>query len=323
MSDMSEALEEHKELMHYTGAGGLHGIISNRTLWASHTSFMNDTEEILGFYSRILPTILRQGLEQLVTDSGDFAENVRDASRLGIDLIEDTVKTWVERLKELTKAQDYFVTSFCTATNDWISQNGLLSQWRAYGEDGGYAIVFDTEKLHSLLMAEGKLYYEEQLNKTEVEYNLAQFSQIKSAQVRKCLIDLQASVYAQLRNQRINYEDASENVCKLSMLCKHRGFEEEKEVRIVVREPSLNMGQDLQNQSGQPYRKVWSYIRKGVSVPCIHLFEDQKLDALPIRRVIVGPHSDKVDRKRAVELLLREHAVNAEVLTSETPYRGK
>ena len=323
MSDMSEALEEHRELMHYTDAGGLHGIISKRTLWASHTSFMNDTEEILGFYSRVLPMILRQELEQLVIDSGDFADNVKDASRLGIDLIDDTVKTWVERLKELTKAQDYFVTSFCTATNDWISHNGLLSQWRAYGEDGGYAIVFDAEKLHSLLVAEGKLYYEEQLNKTDVEYNLAQFSDIKSAQVRKCLVDLQRSVYAQLRNQHIDYADAAENVCKLSMLCKHRGFEEEKEVRIVVREPSLIMGQDLQNQSGQPYRRICSYIRNGVSVPCIHLFEDQKLDALPIRRVIVGPHSDKVDRKRAVELLLREHTVNAEVLTSETPYRGK
>ena len=59
MSDMSEALEEHKELMHNTGAGGLHGIISNRTLWASHTLFMNDTEEILGLYSRVLPMILK------------------------------------------------------------------------------------------------------------------------------------------------------------------------------------------------------------------------------------------------------------------------
>lgn len=320
---MTEAPEEHKELMHYTSASGLYGIISSKTLWASHTSFMNDTEEILGFYNRVLPMILRQELEQLVIDSEDFAENVKNASRLGIDLIDDTLKTWVERLKEITKAQDYFVTSFCTATNDWISRNGLLSQWRAYGEDGGYAIVFDAEKLQSLLIAEGKVYYEEQLNKTDVEYNLAQFSDIKSAQVRKCLVDLQRSVYAQLRNQRIDYEDAAENVCKLSMLCKHRGFEEEKEVRIVVREPSLNMGQDLQNQSGQPYRKVWSYIRNGVSVPCIHLFEGQTLDALPIRRVIVGPHSDKVDRKRAVELLLREHTVNTEVLISETPYRGK
>jgi hypothetical protein len=165
---MSEAPEEHKGLMHYTDASGLYGIISSKTLWASHTSFMNDTEEIVGFYNRVLPMILRQEFDQLVIDSEDFAGVVDAASRLTIDLIDDMVKTWVERLKELTKAQDYYVASFCTSTNEWISLNGLLSQWRGYGEDGGYAIVFDTEKLESLLEAEGRIYYEEQLNKTDV-----------------------------------------------------------------------------------------------------------------------------------------------------------
>ncbi len=41
---MNEPPEEHKELMHCTNASGLYGIISSKTLWASHTSLMNDTE---------------------------------------------------------------------------------------------------------------------------------------------------------------------------------------------------------------------------------------------------------------------------------------
>jgi hypothetical protein len=77
------------------------------------------------------------------------------------------------------------------------------------------------------------------------------------------------------------------------------------------------------NQSGKPYRKVKSYLRNGVPVPCVHLFEDQKLDALPIRRVIVGPHPENSDRKGAVEILLRNHNIDAEVLESDTPFRGK
>jgi hypothetical protein len=314
------------ELMHYTNAGGLHGIISSKSLWASHTSFMNDAEEIVGFYSRVLPMILRQELEQLVIDSEDFAEAVNAERRRGIDLIGNRVDTIVKGLEPLAKAQDYYVVSFCTATDEWISKNGLLSQWRGYGENGGYAIVFDTEKLESLLEAEGQIYYEEQLDRTDVEYNLIQISDIKVKEVVEYLGKLKTSIHARLRGKSTDDEDkdAAEILCKLSMLCKHRGFKEEKEVRIVVREPSpFNMGHDPQNQSGKPYRKVRSYIRNGVSVPCIHLFEDQKLDALPIRRVIVGPHSDKVDRKRAVELLLHEHNVDAEVLTSETPYCGK
>ncbi len=36
-----------------------------------------------------------------------------------------------------------------TAQND-----GLLSQWRGYGKDGGYALVFDSQKLEEALKDE-------------------------------------------------------------------------------------------------------------------------------------------------------------------------
>jgi hypothetical protein len=91
----------------------------------------------------------------------------------------------------------------------------------------------------------------------------------------------------------------------------------------VVSTPSPEMGQDLSNESGRPYRKVSSYLHDGVVVPCISLFEGQKLKTLPIRRVIVGPHLEKLQRKRAVEILLRNHGIDAKVLVSDTPFRGK
>ena len=50
---------DHEEVFHYTTAAGLHGIVSSKTLWASHTEFLNDTEEGVGFSRRILPMILR------------------------------------------------------------------------------------------------------------------------------------------------------------------------------------------------------------------------------------------------------------------------
>jgi hypothetical protein len=34
---------EHPELMHYTTADGLKGIVTSKTLWASHTGFLNDS----------------------------------------------------------------------------------------------------------------------------------------------------------------------------------------------------------------------------------------------------------------------------------------
>ena len=116
---------------------------------------------------------------------------------------------------------------------------------------------------------------------------------------------------------------AFESIELLSAFCKHRGFEEEKEVRIVVSEPSLEVGPDPSNESRKSYRRAHSYLLDGVVVPCIHLFEDQKLNALPIRRVIVGPHPEKQERKKAVEILLRNHGIDAKVSVSDTPFRGE
>lgn len=68
---MSERLyEEHKELMHYTSASGLHGIVTSKTLWASHTSFLNDAEEVEGFFSRVFPVILGPELKSMLLNLG-------------------------------------------------------------------------------------------------------------------------------------------------------------------------------------------------------------------------------------------------------------
>ena len=50
------------------------------------------------------------------------------------------------------------IVSFCTIdkTNARIANHGLLSQWRGYGAQGGYVIIFDTERLIDLLAEEGQ-----------------------------------------------------------------------------------------------------------------------------------------------------------------------
>jgi len=44
---------------------------------------------------------------------------------------------------------------------------------------------------------------------------------------------------------------------------------------------------------------------------------------LPIKSIIVGPHPDKIKRKKAVELLLGQHGISAEVMISEIPYLSR
>lgn len=315
--------EEHKELMHYTSASGLHGIVTSKTLWASHTSFMNDTEEVVGYFNRVLPIILKRALEKHVSESEDHTKLVQLARQSGLDKMHIWLRGLVEGLVEAEKAQDHYVASFCTPQNEWISQHGLLSQWRGYGPTGGYAIVFDYAMLGSMLTAEK--YDEERIILADVQYDMADLSEVRDEQCLRNVDKVEQGMFTFLTTgdyMNTEVQEAIESSSVLSVLCKHRGFEEEKEVRIVVSEPSVKIGPDPSNESGKPCRKIRNYLRDGVPVPCVHLFEDQKLNTLPIRCVIVGPHPEKLERKKAVEILLCNYGIDAKVLVSDTPFRG-
>lgn len=158
----------------------------------------------------------------------------------------------------------------------------------------------------------------------DVQYRMAELRGVHDEQVLDHFQCVRTAAYEYWTTADIEkVYPALNSINLLSVFCKHRGFEEEKEVRIVVGEPSVEMGRDPSNESGKPYREAHSYLRNGAAIPCIHLFEGQGLKTLPIRRIIVGPHPEKLQRKRAVEILLRDHGIDAEVLLSDIPFRGK
>ena len=169
--------EEHEEVMHYTSASGLYGIVMSKTLWASHTSFLNDMEEVVGFFDRVLPEILRPKVEEYFKGVENLSELTRAGCLLGENVGTYFLKRIVDKCKEAEfRAQDHYVASFCTAGDSWISQHGLLSQWRGYGLDGGYAIVFDSAGLKSLLTEEATAYYEEGLMWANAQYRMPERS---------------------------------------------------------------------------------------------------------------------------------------------------
>lgn len=152
---------------------------------------------------------------------------------------------------------------------------------------------------------------------------MTELSSGQDEQIDEHLQRVREAVHEFLRTGRtIDDPHVWESIGGLSVFCKHRGFAEEREVRVVVTEPSRECGRDHIQAGSKPYRRPQTYLRDGVVVPCIRLFEDQKLKALPIRRIIVGPHPEKLERKRAVEILLSNQGLDAEVVASETPYRG-
>src|SRR5665811_43301 len=113
--------EIHPELFHYTGIGGLEGIIKKQTLRATHAAYLNDATEIRAFESR-LSEILRVPIEKLVADSVAQAranktliEQRGGVAKAAEELAADFVTGMYNALLGTEGAQAYaepFVTSF-------------------------------------------------------------------------------------------------------------------------------------------------------------------------------------------------------------------
>ena len=151
-------VSSHPELHHYTTFSGLSGIIQSNTIWATHFANLNDKSEVL---------LLRNTLIQAVADAylcyilirQDTDSRFRDfiLERGGHSNAATSDARWLvnilyAKIFENSIAEP-FIASFCSHANDqsYEQEHGLLSQWRGYGGDGGFCIVFDIAALVKLL----------------------------------------------------------------------------------------------------------------------------------------------------------------------------
>lgn len=219
--------EEPSELMHYTNASGLKGILESQSLWATNALFLNDSEEIKLF------------LDERLRDLVSRAFNKACLLAKERTLTEDSVIVGFRQLM-LELAHPYILSMCRPPKDDPIWQNGLLSQWRGYGCDGGYALVFDYEKLIDCFRGEYKTYHYQYVEWDSVYYHDKNISSTKLLQ-RVGIVDLETTfidkLLIMLEKQKpdsiVNMEIVS-LLTKLSCLYKHIGFQEEQEFRVFV-----------------------------------------------------------------------------------------
>jgi hypothetical protein len=123
------------------------------------------------------------------------------------------------------------------------------------------------------------------------------------------------------------FDPMHDAISMLSCLHKHSGFREEAEVRVVA-VLSSNQLEQMAQDSGEkrPAKPVHFLPRSGVLVPYIELFGHESngnCTKLPIRKIIIGPHSDRLKRQEAVEKLLEQHDIDVQVMVSDIPYLGR
>lgn len=321
--------EDKPFLYHYTTGSGLLGIVESQQIHATSIAYLNDNEEHIGYFNRRLPALLDEAI-------ADVLYSWPPVATAGVALSETEMKqkaaefteTMRSRMLELSlEMDDPYVASF-SAPPRLDHEDGILSQWRAYGSDGGYAVIFETAGIERLLELEISAIHHQYLMIGDVEYYGSQGSD--EPRLQETLED-EKQVKAALKQFMITgtpteLDPLYTSLVGLSVRHKHRGFREEAEIRIVALR-SIPKVRELEETDGElrPQREIIFRSKVGILVPYIKLFGKKELgdDArLPIKQIIVGPHPEKAKRRAAVERLLRENGIDAAVTESSIPYLG-
>lgn len=313
---------QDEELFHYTTEAGLRGIIESQALWATNAAFVNDSTEASYFFDSRLRLLIDRQLRQSKRITAIEDESVREFTiRANLEGLTAAFRNTAGQINSA------YLTSFTRlrATNPEIlpaqraprteREDGVLSQWRAYGSGGGFAIVFTTSGLEKLIKKEIGVYRQTiglssvaYLDNPIVEDMYDRFSQDEKAIADRLKAALDSGDPSELAI------DTYGPITRLSCVFKHPGFIEEREARIVVVHPVKGASDSRRN------REVRYAKRNGRRVPYIALFESLQGCRLPIERIIVGPHPERHERAVATTLLLEAHEIDAEVHVSEIPY---
>lgn len=330
MNKLQDVPDAYKSLWHYTTGAGLRGIIESQTLWASSIHFLNDAEEFSGFFDRKFRHLVYEGVLQALDQGSKTEEGRALIARMGGSKSAESqlIQVLHQAVRTATLNLNAYVVSFCHTETGSNTEDGLLSQWRGYGFEGGYAIVFSAEGLNALLKQEQNNYIYAFGHWGNVDYHdYDETAQTKHPETQAW----EQKVISAIAEKSLQSESGLANELFEPIMClatrhKHRGFREEREVRISLLELGVTDIATAHEQGDKRLAKPVSYhVRNGMLVPYVALFErpDGVKASLPIEKIVVGPHPDKVKRKRSIEILLAQNNITAPVVVSDIPYIGR
>lgn len=281
-------------LYHYTNFEGLKGIIDSKSLWLTNRKHMSDTSEFM--HSKLL-------IEKRITKalSASRYKNVSDEYRK---------RLW-GMFDDLT--DNAYLFSFCNHKDSEILDNGLLTMWRGYGKDEGYAIVFKFEEMKKYVSAYLNLndllgeflssHIFEHVTYMEYSQNGKPFPNYLTRQLS--VFESYLERYFQ-SDEDVTNEEATA-IVSLMALIKHPGFCEEDEYRLCIIPVSTT------ELARFKLRKNSSSIISYIELP----IKPKQL----IQKIIIGPQRDIETKRKILEGYLREQGLTKiEVKASKIPY---
>ena len=342
MDSPAPAESFHDVLVHYTDAQGLEGILSDNTLWATDGGHTNDAEEL----QTGLKILLKRFCKTEFWNDPDFRNNIP----FDRDKLEEKEKAegpnnfWGERIEEITTVTEHlndqrtkYICSFSKTSKDkndsYIQENGRLSQWRGYGD---YGIVFNKDKLEKIVSTFPKknlgLLELEPLLYVDPKEEVQPQTPLYTFLLNYLIIFINCYIAKRQDPDLSNSDPAfAFELAKIVFVLKNKGFEEEKEHRLLISYYNQNTYNQITREEDleslekkftpiEPYEQI--AIRRNRIVPYIDLFKN---DPLPIEKILIGPapEEEQQRRKAGVDILLRrlgkEHIP---VHCSKIPYRG-
>ncbi len=241
--------EEHQELFHYTSLHALEGILETNTLWATHAHHLNDSSEMKLLWPELESKCIAYLNKAFEDGPGRNPEVKKMTKKQGdpVRIGEMDGPTIMGIMKSLLFGDESragmgipFVASFTTHKKEYQSQNGMLSQWRGYGDDQGVAIVFDAARLDRLLESEScrfvylccsiekAVYYKNKLN-----------LKVHFPELFDALQGYSKDHVGRVTNNENSENSESSDAVVRHLLpavgrLKHRAFHEEKEHRVII-----------------------------------------------------------------------------------------
>lgn len=292
---------EPPSLFHYTNAAGLVGIVEDQSLWASAIGHSNDLREIKCAYDIAIPQIAE------LSQSRDFYHP-------GQQRILGSLTDFIGNAEH--PPQDGYSVSFCAA-------NDLLSQWRAYGEQGGFSIeMTPLTEMNAILRAPVAIFSSEAGGRVlvrAVDYDPESQTRAFRSKLER-ILQLARRLSGENENREVTVlilTLAAMWLIEWIYTVKDPAFREEREWRLICL-PEIRW--DFRGESLYAHPEaVKIRIRNSGIVPYVKLRRERGL--LPITSVTCGPAQHPALNKKAVELLLKSKGYNCEVRNSQVPLR--
>jgi hypothetical protein len=202
--------QRHGLLAHYTSVPTIEQILRTKQMWLSNPLYMNDMQE------------MRAGISLACQKFPDAARAAAGSEARAVILI-NAFNNYFSHFDNQTAFDTYI---FCLCRQEPDDKDGILSMWREYGSRGnGAAIVFNLEKVNFSPIS---------------PLVIAEVTYVSNAE-RAILLDAHLQEWIKI-TQTLNLPDDHLYVAAreaflftkaIALTTKHRGFEEEHEVRVV------------------------------------------------------------------------------------------